>query len=91
MKKMVLAVSLIVGGFSLIGGLWAFDCTYTRAEDHRQLKQRIDRRLLMDDARDLERRMWDMERYYTPAKAQQMREYQEIKSRRDMMLRELGR
>ena len=91
MKKMVLVVSLIVGGFSIVGGLWAFDCTYTRAGDHRQLKQRFERRLLMDDARDLERRMWDMERFYGPAKAQQMREYQEIKSRRDMMLRELQR
>jgi len=91
MKKVALIVTMIVGGFSIIGGLWAFDCTYTRAGDHRQLKQRFERRLLMDDARDLERRMWDLERYYGRDKAQQSREYQEIKSRRDMMLRELGR
>ena len=91
MKRIALIVTLIVGGFSIIGGLWAFDCTYTRAGDHRQLKQRFERRLLMDDARDLERRMWDLERYMGRDKARNSREYQEIKSRRDMMLRELQR
>ena len=89
--KLPVIISSVVGLIAIVGGLYAFDCTYTRAEDHRQLKTRFERRLLMDDARDLERRMWDMERYMGRDIAQNSREYQEIKSRRDMMLRQLQR
>jgi len=82
-------VSVIATIFVLIGGLWAFDATCTRAEKFCELEQRVDRRFLSDDARDLQRRMWDLQRFYGEEKAQTLTEYKELQNERESILRNL--
>jgi hypothetical protein len=96
--KLPVIISSVVGIFALIGGLYAFDCTYTRAEDHKnlhqehnQLESRFERQLLQDDARNLQRRMWDMQREYGDLAAQKSQEYKEVKSEREMIMLKLQR
>ena len=87
--KIVTTISATAGVFAILGGLWAFDCTYTRAEKTHQIEQRLDRKILMDDARDLRRRQWDLERYMGQEKAKQTREYKELENEREEILRRL--
>jgi hypothetical protein len=87
--KLPVVISSAVGIFALIGGLYAFDCTYSRAEDHNNLKTRFEQNMLRDEARDLRRRMWDMKRFYGEEKASSLREYQELEEDRNEVLRRL--
>jgi len=96
MKRTSLIITIAIGVFALIGGLWTFDQAYTRAErtDKLEIKlaatdRRIDRKILEDQAQNLRRRMWDLERYYGPDKAKQLREYRELKAEREAILRKL--
>ena len=96
MKKTSMIITIIIGVFALLGGLWGFDRSYTRAERTDKIEiqlvraeQKIERKILEDDARDLRRRMWDLERYYTPDKAKGLREYQELDNEREEILRRL--
>mgnify|MGYP005637423745 CR=1 FL=1 len=95
--KLPVIISSVVGIFALIGGLYAFDCNYTRAEDHNnlhkdhaQLENRFERQLLQDDARNLQRRMWDMQREYGDVRAKKSQEYKEVKSEREMIMIKLN-
>ena len=96
MKKTSMIITIIIGIFTFVGGLWVFDKSYTRAERTDKIEiqlvraeQKIERKILEDEARDLRRRMWDLERYYTPDKAKGLREYQELDNEREEILRRL--
>jgi hypothetical protein len=96
--KLPVIISSVVGIFALIGGLYAFDCTYTRAEDHKnlhiehnQLESRFERQLLQDDARNLQRRLWDMQREYGDVAAKKSQEYKEVKNDWDLIMMQLNR
>jgi hypothetical protein len=89
--KLPVLISSTVGVFAIIGGLYAFDCNYTRAEDHKQLKERFENKLLRDEARDLRNRMWDIQRNVGEKEGRRTREYKELKDERDMVLRELNK
>lgn len=89
MKRISVIIGIFVGIFALIGGLYSWDCTYTRAARTDQLEQRVNKRELQEDARYLRQRLWDMERNYGPAKAKRMPEYQHIQNEREEILREL--
>ena len=89
--KIPVIISSVVGLFAIVGGLWTFDCAYTRATDHRQLKDRFERKLLMDDAKELRNRMWDIQRNRGEETGKKSREYKEIEDERNMILKELER
>jgi hypothetical protein len=89
--KLPVIISSVVGVFAIIGGLYAFDCNYTRAGDHRDLKSRFERNLLIQDAKELRNRMWDIQRNVGEEKGKRTREYKEIEDERNMILRELER
>ena len=89
MKKIHLYISMAVGVFVLIGGFFTFDSTYTRARDHRQLKQSYERNVVEQEARYLRQRMWDLERNYGTDEAKRLREYQELEEERKKLLRKL--
>jgi hypothetical protein len=89
--KVTTLVPTIVGVFAIIGGLYAFDCNYTRAGDHQNLRERFERNLLIQDAKELRNRMWDIQRNVGEDAGKRTREYKEIEDERNMILRELER
>ena len=89
--KLSVAISSTVGVFAIIGGFYAFDCNYTRAAEHDQLKERFENKLRRDEAQDLRNRMWDIQRNVGEEAGKHTREYKELKDEREMLLREMGR
>jgi hypothetical protein len=91
MKKIATIVGVIVGLFSIVGGIWAVDSTYTRDTEFCQLRQQFNYQMMSQRARELQVRMWDLERQYGDAKARSLREYKQLRQERQMILRELQR
>ena len=96
MKRIAAYVSLSVGLIAIIGALWTVDATYTRAARTDLLEiqvvaanRRIDRGEMEQTARDLRRRMWDLQGHYGEDKAKSLREYKELEQERDKILRRL--
>jgi hypothetical protein len=89
--KLPAVISCVVGIFAIIGGLYAFDCTYARDDKVFKIEQRLDRKILSDDVRDLQRRQWDLQRHYGEDAAKKKQEWKELENRRQMILRELNR
>jgi hypothetical protein len=60
MKRVSVIISIVVGVFviggGLAGGLYSLDSTYAREDRVCKVEQRLDRKILMDSARDLQRR-----------------------------------
>ena len=88
--KLPAVISCVVGIFAIIGGLYAFDCTYARDDKVCQIERRLDRKILSDDVRDL-RRQWDLQRHYGEDAAKKKQEWKELENQRQMILRELQR
>jgi hypothetical protein len=76
---------------TLAGGMYALDRTYARSDKVCQVERRLDRKILSDDARDLQRRQWDILRYHGEDKGRNLREYRELEQQRQMILRELNK
>jgi len=89
--KLTAVISATVGLFAIVGGLYAFDCNYTRASDHKQLERRVDRREMYEDARELQKRQWDLQKHYGEDKGRKTQEYKELEAQRQRILRELNR
>ena len=84
-------ISIAMGVIAIIGGLFTADSFYVRAKDFSQLERRVERREMYEDASELRRRLFDLERFYGPEKAKASPEYREIQEQREMILRELQR
>jgi len=89
--KMSVVISSIVGVFAILGGLYTFDATYARDAKVCQIEQRLNKKILSDDARDIQRRQWDMQRHYGEEKAKTLQEWKELESQRQMIMEELRR
>jgi hypothetical protein len=89
--KLPVIISSTVGIFTIVGGLYAFDCLYARAEEHQQLKTSFERSEMRRDAKELRNRMWDIQRNVGEEKGKSTREYKELEDERDLILLELGR
>ena len=89
--KISVVVSCVVGVFAIAGGLYSFDSTYARSEQVSRVEQRLDRKILSDDAMRLQQRMWRLEDRYGEETIKKMPEYREIEQQRQMILRELER
>jgi hypothetical protein len=89
--KLPVLISAIAVLCTLAGGLYALDRTYAREARVCKVEQRLDRKILMDNARDLQRRQWELLRHYGETKGRQLREYRELEHQRQMILRQLER
>jgi hypothetical protein len=89
--KVTTVVTTIVGAFAIIGGLYSLDATYARSEQLCKVEQRLDRKILMDEARATQRRQWDILRYHGEEDGRKLREFKELEQQRQMILRELER
>ena len=75
----ILAAIISVG---VIGsGVYFLDATYAREARVCKVEQRLDRKILMDSARDLQRRQWELLRHYGETKGRMLREYRELEHR----------
>ena len=76
----ILAAIISVG---VIGsGVYFLDATYAREAGVCKVEQRLDRKILMDSARDLQRRQWELLRHYGETKGRMLREYRELEHQR---------
>jgi len=89
MKKLSLYIGIVTGMIALIGGVFVFDATYTRAARTNQVERRLDRKIAEDNARYLRQRMWDLENRYTVEKAKILPEYKRLEDEREKILRGL--
>ena len=90
MKLSTILASVISVGV-IAGGVYSLDATYARSVEVCRIEQRLDRKILMDSARDLQRRQWELLRHYGETKGRQLREYRELEHQRQMILRQLER
>ena len=89
--KLPVIISTVVGLFAICGGLYSLDATYARSEQLCKVEQRLDRKILSDDAMRLQQRIWRLKDRYGEEDAEQLPEYREIQQQREMILRELER
>jgi len=91
MKKItittILGGALIFGG--IVGGVITAEDRYAKCIELAQVKQTVQEIRLEIYAKDLRRRMWDLERFYGPQKARNLREYRELEAERERILRKL--
>ena len=90
----ILGAAVFLAG--MIASYHAFDCYVAKAEDIKQLRSsvqklnsRMDRREDMDRARELQHRIWDLERHYQknpPMPQSVRREIQMLQAERENLL-----
>lgn len=91
LKKIPMIVSILIGICMLVGAMWAFDSTYTRASYTQYVEAKADRRFLAIDAKELRNRMWQLQKFYGEEEAKRLEEYKELEYERDLLLKELQR
>jgi len=89
MKKIGTIISIVVGLFAITGAIWTVDSTYTRARDFCILESKFDYSQLSQRARDLQRRMWDLQGHYGEEKAKSLQEFKELKQEREFVLEKM--
>ena len=90
MKTMAILSAVVCLG-AIAGGVYSLDSTYARSQKVNQIEQRLDRKILSDNAMMLQRRIWQLFDRYGEDKARAMPEYRELESQRQGILRELQR
>ena len=80
--KLPVLISAVAVLCTLAGGMYALDQTYAREARVCKVEQRLDRKILMDSARDLQRRQWELLRHYGETKGRMLREYRELEHQR---------
>jgi hypothetical protein len=76
---------------TLAGGMYALDRTYAREDKLCRVEQRLDRKILSDDARRWQQMMFQLEDRYGKKQAKQLPEYREFERQKEDALRELQR
>ena len=90
-KKVATALGVIAVLSGFAGGVVAFEARYAKNMELAQVKQTVQQMKLDTYARNLQVRMWDLERYYGIDKAKNLREYKELKADREKILQKLQR
>ena len=94
----ILGAAVLLAG--IIGSYHAFDSYVAKAEDIKQLRssiqklnERMDRKADLDRARELQRRIWDLERHYAgkPIPAMVQAEIDCLKTERQELLTKWAR
>jgi hypothetical protein len=89
--KLPVIISAVAVLSTLAGGMYALDRTYAREEKLCRVEQRLDRKILSDDANRWLQMMFQLEDRYGKEKAEQLPEYREFERQREKALRELQR
>ena len=89
--KIPVIISSVVGLFAIVGGLYSLDNTYARSDQLCRIEQSLDRKILSDDARNVQRRQWELLRHYGEQEGRKLQEYKELENERQRILRELQR
>ena len=88
-------LSVLISGVAVLctlaGGMYALDRTYAREDKLCRVEQRLDRKILSDDANRWRQMMFQLEDRYGKEKAEQLPEYREFERQRENALRELQR
>ena len=91
MKKTITLLTVITMVFSVVGGLFLLDARYTRASKTAEIEQRLDIKIKQDQARGLQQRMWDLQKFYGEEKAKFLIEYKKLHEEREEILRSFDR
>ena len=89
--KLPAILTAIISVGVIAGGVYSLDATYAKDAQLCKVEQRLDRKILMDSARDVQRRQWELLRHYGEEDGRKLREYKELQQQREMILRELER
>jgi len=63
-KKISTVVGIIVALFVILGGAWKYDQMKADASELQLVAARLDQKIVNDNIRAVQQRIWDMEMYY---------------------------
>ena len=90
MKLSTILASIVSVGV-IAGGVYTLDATYARDTEVCRIEQRLDRKILSDDANRWRQMMFQLEDRYGKEKAEQLPEYREFQRQWENALRDLQR
>jgi len=87
--KLTVIISIIVGTFTIVGGIIAFDERYAKYDHLCQVEHRLEQKIVYDRINNLQQRMWSLEDRYGADEARRLEEYRKLQQEKNLLDRKL--
>lgn len=87
--KLSVIIVCIVGLFTIVGGLVAFDDRYAKYDQLCQVEYRLDQKIMIDKLFNLQNRQWRLQDRYGEEDAKKLEEYRALEQEKELINKQL--